>query len=186
MAKKVQVKKGPPNREERREQQMADSFATLAEAMKVQAETNAALIANLKNEPEAVQARTLDPVDEFHAVSAPPPPNVPVVIYKSSTRGFKQLLVQARIIQRSEGNYQIVPPVFAEFDNATLRVAASDTEKIALIDAAIEKRAQQLRPPVIRKLEGKVAEELADPKMDVKAIGDQEAAAKPEMPAWAV
>ena len=172
MVKKEKAKIGAPTRAEKREQQMTDSFATLAEAMKLQSDTNAKLVAKIEGEPDKEQSRTIDSAEEFQSVAMPPPVDVPAVIYKSKHKGLKQRIVPSRIIQRSEGNPQIIPPRMAEFENNTLRTA--DPEEIRLIDAAIAYRERLQKPPLIAKFKDEIAEALADPKGDVKAIKSTE------------
>ncbi len=169
------AKSGAPTRAERREQQMTDAFSTMSEAMKAQAETaqaQAAAIAKLEKKLEGEagkeQSRTLDPVEEFRAAVGPTPTGEPPVIYKSGTRGLMQMVKASYIIQRSANNPQIVPAVFAEFENGTYRV--SDPEFIKMLDDAMERRAKQGLPARIVKLKDEAAEKLADKNGDVKAI----------------
>lgn len=162
------AKSGAPTRAERREQQLVDAFSTLTKVVEQQSETLERLEKKLVGDEPKEQSRTLSAQEEFQSVVMPPPANVPAIIYKIGTRGLKQVIQPSHIIQRSEGNYQIIPPLLAEFDKGTLRV--SDPKTIALIDEAIARRERQGLPARIVKFKDEIAEALADPDTDVKPI----------------
>ena len=165
------AKSGAPTRAERREQQMANAFETMSKAMELQAQTNSELVAKIGTEPTREQARTIDPVAEFAQVAKPAPKGKAGVIYKSGSRGLRQVLKSSRKIHTGD-DYQIVPPVVADFENATYRT--NDPEIIDMIDAKIAFRKNRGQQPRIVKFKDEVAEALADQSKDVKPVVSSE------------
>lgn len=175
-------KGGRPTRQERREQQLADALTKFSDAIELQSKA----LDKLLNQKEAgqgqVQARTIDASEEFANVAKPTPPGEPGVIYKSGSRGLRMVLRRSKKVHNGD-DYEIVPPVVADFDNSTFRT--SDPEVIAMLDAKIEFRKRRGLPPRIVKIKDeRLVEELSSPGADVKPVGD--GSKQPEMPDWAL
>ena len=161
------AKSGAPTRAERREMQMADAFEIMSKAMELQAKTNADLVAKIGAEAPREQSRTIDSLDEFAQVARPAPAGEAGVIYKSGSRGLRQVLKKSHKVHTGD-DYEIVPPVVADFENGTYRT--NDPEVIAMLDAKIDFRNKRGLQPRIVKFKDEVAEALADEKADVKAV----------------
>ncbi len=165
------AKSGAPTRAERREQQMADAFSTLAKASELQAETNAKLVDKIAGEPEKEQARVVDnPTRESYEPVVVPQaePGKPAVIYKSATRGLWQVIQASGEVNRGNGNTRIVPPLYALFENSTFRT--SDPNIVKMVDASIAYRESLGRQAIIVKLKDEIAAALADKSTEVKPI----------------
>lgn len=164
------AKSGAPTRAERREQQMADAFSTLAKASELQAETNAKLVDKISGEPEKEQTRVIDNQRDSYEPTVVPqaPVGEPAVIYKCSSRGLWQIIKQSEEVNRGNGNVRIVPPLMALFENSTFRT--SDKNIVKMVDASIAYRKSLGRQAVIVKLKDEIAEALADKSTEVKPI----------------
>ena len=165
------AKSGPPTRAEKREQQMTDAFETISKAMDEQAKTMAKLVDRLPDPTPREQARVIDPDDEYANVAKPAPAGEPGIVYKSGSRGLRQVLKRSTKVHTGD-DYEIVPPIVADFENGTYRT--NDPEVIAMLDAKIDFRKKRGLQPRIVKFKDEIAEALESKDTEVKAIVSDE------------
>lgn len=170
---------GRPTKEQVRLQQLTDAISVMAKAQERQAEMFERFMMGRDGKKE--QSREVDPVEEYRRVAPAVEPGEPAAIYKSGSRGLRLVLRKSKKVYTGD-DYDIIPPLVADFDNATYRT--SDPDVIALLDAHIDKRRRLGKEPKIVKVKDEIAEALQSPDTDKKPVGDGTKQV-PEIPEWA-